>query len=387
MLPILRAQLTCCRCHKSIELHEKRHRAIGVLRDSLLQLVEKGAEGTYFVAGVSGNGKPCQHEISALLMMKAERTGKKSTEDDQTTKTISVDQKDSESLSPRLVITSGNTADNEAESIARTPTLSRHLSRITRGAENEGTCVDLHPLKNSRPGKNSTSLSIGRLNGEEHTESKPPKIQNHLLTAEEHERIHEALHPTPNSLLERATTSRGSTSLAKNEIIDANIAFSSATCNYTSLQEAAHKKKMSCNNGIDKSSRTTVDDSQITAILQRLGICNDMSLDRSRKCQSLLGRLRHAIYFGLVCVENEEREIMMRMAGYWRYVNRRTYNAMVRHSQLWDWATSAKLEELESSDHDAEDDDEGAQETAFQEITAYRRSRRDVTMIRITIHW
>lgn len=38
---------------------------------------------------------------------------------------------------------------------------------------------------------------------------------------------------------------------------------------------------------------------------------------------------------------------MMRMAGYWRYVNRRTYNAMVRNNQLWDWATGEKLEELD----------------------------------------
>ena len=345
MAPILRALLTRYRCHRSVELHEKRHRAIGVLRDSILQLIQKNDEGMSSVAGLGGNGKPYQSESSALLIMKAERAGQ-SVVGDQKTEIISVAQEDSSSP-PRLVIANGSATSHEVKKTVRMTTPSRHLSHTTRGAENQKTYSVFDSLTDSHPGKN--------------TARKSSRFQNHPLTAAEHERINEALHSRPEFYLERAATSRGNSSLAKNEIIDANIAFNSTTFNYPLLQEAAHQKMIVWKKGIKKSSKKAIDDSRITTILHRLGICHDVSLFRSKKCQSLLGRLRHAIYLDLVSVENEEREIMMRMAGYWRYVNRRTYNAMVRHNQLWDWATGAKLEELEISDYDEEEDEDAQQ--------------------------
>ena len=58
---------------------------------------------------------------------------------------------------------------------------------------------------------------------------------------------------------------------------------------------------------------------------------------------------------------------MQRMEGYWRYVNRRAYNRMVRKGELWDCGTGGRLVELEegegeSGDGEAEGDGEGGAE-------------------------
>ena len=66
----------------------------------------------------------------------------------------------------------------------------------------------------------------------------------------------------------------------------------------------------------------------------------------------------------LVALDNEQAETMQRMAGYWRYANRRTYNQMVKNNELWDWATGAKLPEIEEESEleSIEEEDEDAAE-------------------------
>lgn len=165
------------------------------------------------------------------------------------------------------------------------------------------------------------------------------KYANDPLTAVELEKIHNAVHGSP---------CRGNTTnLVKTKSAD-------------SSKFDAKQKKTASKNGNSRSSCIPVeDDARIPAIIRRLGISDgDVSPDnKNKKFHSVLTQLRHAIALDLVSVENEEREIMMRMAGYWRYVNRRTYNAMVRNNQLWDWATGEKLDELDVSGSDDGDDD------------------------------
>ena len=334
-----------------------------MLRDSLLQLVNKRADGMHSVAGIGKCLKTCQTDDNGLLMRKLEGVGKR-VEKDQRADMSLVHQEDPESLVPRWMSANVGTSDSEAHGAVKTSTRKWHVSRTTRIAENERTSGGLDSSISSLSEQDSTNRPpIARLIENEPMETKTHRIQNDIRTAEEQKRIHEALHPPPLSLLpDKANTS------THNDIIAANIAFNSATSKYSSPQKTAYKKIMACNNDIDESgSTTTIDDSQITAILQRLGIDNDILLDRSKKCRLLLAQLRHDIDLDLVSVDNEERETMMRMAGYWRYVNRRTYNAMVRNNQLWDWATGAKLEELEVTDHETEDGNEDAQAAVSQE--------------------
>ncbi|KAI9836653.1 MAG: hypothetical protein M1819_001287 [Sarea resinae] len=90
----------------------------------------------------------------------------------------------------------------------------------------------------------------------------------------------------------------------------------------------------------------------VEAILARLGVQQSSSGSKQRK--GLAEKLSQAIRGDLDVVDNENRETMMRMAGYWRYVNKKTYNHMVENNTIWDWHTGARLARVEEEE-DAEE--------------------------------
>lgn len=106
-----------------------------------------------------------------------------------------------------------------------------------------------------------------------------------------------------------------------------------------------------------------------TSILKKLGIrVNVAKAAKARK--ALDSKLRSAILNDLVASENEQAETMQRMAGYWRYVNKRTYNQMVENNELWDWATGAKLPKIEEYELDViEEEDESVDEGTLEGST------------------
>lgn len=195
---------------------------------------------------------------------------------------------------------------------------------------------------------------------------------NGPLTAEELERIHDALHP-------KAVTCRGngdiSTNPLKNQTKNKNknsnksvvvVVDSTITKSDKKVRKPTRNaKSCCCTRSNNRSSGTTSikpDDPLITTILHRLGISETVissapnnQITKDKRFRALLTQLRTAIAADLVSVENEERETMMRMAGYWRYVNRRTYNAMVRNNSLWDWETGGKLREVDFDEVSEED--------------------------------
>ncbi|MCJ1483596.1 hypothetical protein MMC06_003764, partial [Schaereria dolodes] len=180
-----------------------------------------------------------------------------------------------------------------------------------------------------------------------------------VITAEEVRRIREALHPTHE---QSGTENTGAMryvndGLLNNSTINNNIAFNTNTFSYGSLRQQVHIKKLSKARGISPtlSNSTSQDSSALPLILCRLGLSvTKMVCSKDRK--AFMSKLKEAIQSDLVTTENEERDTMKRMAGYWRYVNKRTYNCMVRNNELWDWRTGAKLEEIEE-----EDEEEGSQ--------------------------
>lgn len=111
-----------------------------------------------------------------------------------------------------------------------------------------------------------------------------------------------------------------------------------------------------------------------TVILKTLGI--KTSIAKATKARKILdSKLRTAIVNDLIAVDNEQAETMERMAGYWRYANRRTYNQMVENNELWDWATGAKLQKIEEeSDLEVIEEEEeslegGTSEESISEFT------------------
>lgn len=181
-----------------------------------------------------------------------------------------------------------------------------------------------------------------------------------VITQEDLALVERALHPE--SEQQASTVSKGQ-GLADNHTIDENIAFTANTYKWAGLRQGVHAKKIAKNNGGKQKPNTPQQDNEIlNPIFVSLGVIANLS-KASKQRKSLDAKLRAAILGDLVAFENDQVERMQRMAGYWRYANRRTYNEMVRNNELWDWATGEKLPEIrEEVELDAiEEEDENAE--------------------------
>ena len=141
-----------------------------------------------------------------------------------------------------------------------------------------------------------------------------------LVTQEDLAAIERALHPQSEK---EASTFCKDQGLANNRTIDENIAFNANTFKWGELRQGVHAKKVAKINGKQKPNTPEQDNKILSPIFAQLGIdINVSKANRERK--SLDAKLRAAILGDLVAFENDQVETMQRMAGYWRYANRRT---------------------------------------------------------------
>ena len=175
------------------------------------------------------------------------------------------------------------------------------------------------------------------------------------LTKSEINQVKEVLHPSYSS-------SHGcpdSRDPLRSSTIEANIAFNPSTFKYASLRADVYQKKVLKNKISPKSldkERLQSEDAEITLFIEELGIDMSDFNGCTKQRRSLIAKLKQAIRNDLKCVANENQQRMMRLAGYWRYANRRTYNHMVEKNQIWDWETGAKLEVIDEGEEANEED-------------------------------
>jgi len=181
------------------------------------------------------------------------------------------------------------------------------------------------------------------------------KSRVNVISTEDVKRIAEAIHPLTGGTLGTKSHSRqNSGDLMDNMIIMDNIGFVSHTFEYYNSQvrrEYGAKKAAKAKGGPQTPSPTigeTID------ILGRLNIQTTV-ISASKERRGLLAKLREAIRNDITTVENEDRETMMRKAGYFRYASRRAYNAMIRNNQIWDWVSGCKLDEVDEEDEESDE--------------------------------
>lgn len=163
-----------------------------------------------------------------------------------------------------------------------------------------------------------------------------------VISQDDLNKVEKALHPDSEHQTREISKGQG---LADNHTIEQNIAYNANTYQWGKLRQGVHAKKMAKNNGGKQRQNTQQDNEILEPIFASLRISTNIS-KTSKERKSLDSRLRAAILGDLVASENDQAETMQRMAGYWRYVNKRTYNEMVRNNELWDWATGEKLPEI-----------------------------------------
>ena len=300
-------------CRKSNEIHDKRHREIA----ELLQRVLEGDEAAVVSSPLSTKKrKTRKSDVFEYYKSSTDFTNELDTEQDNWADSSTLNDDDMELIRTDLVDKKENAGSKKAQKAERK--IARNQNRFK------------------------------------------------VLTFDDVKKVSEALHPLVdrNPLIDQTNNHHNSPVLPNNATINANIAFNTHTFRYSTLRPDIHIKKILKANGTPTSTisskipaPTSPQDSPlITTILHRLGVLPP-PIHPHKERKTLLARLRNLIATDIECVDNEDRETMMRMAGYWRYANRRTYNAMIRNNQLWDWETGAKLEEIEEGEGD---EDEGS---------------------------
>lgn len=174
------------------------------------------------------------------------------------------------------------------------------------------------------------------------------QARSNVITQAEMEDVQRSLHPELGKSAEEGKQVQNGQGLADNKTIEDNIAFNSHTFKWGSLRQAIHQKKITRSNESRNSAIPDLEEQNdiLDPILNSLGIRVNVS-KATKERKSLETKLRNAIMEDVLAFQNEQAEKMQRMAGYWRYVNRRTYNQMVKNNELWDWATGQKLPEIE----------------------------------------
>ncbi|KAL8658834.1 MAG: hypothetical protein Q9226_000767 [Calogaya cf. arnoldii] len=290
--------LVFARCRKSAELHDKRHREIA----SLLLKIKNIDDSDERVLGSVPNGKR-KHRTRDILDIEylqdshsLERTG----EDDEWADSSTLNDEDQETRRPGILGMKENYTPGRTRKAERKQARSSSLLQVVTPPLMNKIDASLHPESHTSEDK---SDGPGDVNG----------------------------------------------AALSHEIIQDNLAFNTGNFEAATMRQSIHAKRAMKSNGIGKiSSKTPRNEAGMAALLGELGV---VPISRpSKERAALMKQLKTAIRDDIDKVENENRDTMMRMAGYWRYVNRKTYNFMVRNNQIWDWTTGQKLEEIEEEE-------------------------------------
>ena len=172
-----------------------------------------------------------------------------------------------------------------------------------------------------------------------------------VITQDDMGNVQRSLHPELEKTAEQEKRYQNGQGLTDNRTIEENITFNNHTFNWGCLRQGIHQKKIIKANDSRKPVILDLEEQNeiLDPVLTSLGVrVNVLKATKERK--SLETKLRNAIVEDVLAFQNEQDEKMQRMAGYWRYVNRRTYNEMVKNNELWDWATGQKLPEIEEGE-------------------------------------
>ncbi|KAL9597118.1 MAG: hypothetical protein Q9219_005340 [cf. Caloplaca sp. 3 TL-2023] len=292
----------CDACRKSAELHDKRHREIATLLLNVRRIDDE--EQAVLSPITNGKRKTRKSDILGAFKMPQGLENIHGESEWGDSSTLNGDESDSTSLeSPMLV--EKYTPKRLIKAERKRARRSCHVQVITPGLMKTIDAV-LHP------------------------ESSPH-----------------------NDRLEKSGETRDASSSKR--IIEDNLAFNPNCFKLSSIRQSVHMKKLLKANGVGSvpSSKDSREDTDMISIVEQFGILA-YPVHSSKERSVLMKQLWNAIRDDAEKVENENRDTMMRMAGYWRYVNRKTYNFMVRQGHVWDWTTGRKLEEIDEDDEGSE---------------------------------
>ncbi|KAL2011148.1 hypothetical protein VTN00DRAFT_3866 [Thermoascus crustaceus] len=298
---------SCDACKNSNELHGKRHREIAMLIKKIQEIDEV--------------------EDAATTTSKARR--KSSCNEAPTTDKVQMEE-DKE-----------NVGINEGSS--KTP------PRLSgRSGLSDRCSISSCPLLPSSDGSKAKQIRLQKL-AARHAKAATKVLERQAqansltVTAESLEEVDIAIHGHPMTL---STEDRE----------EFNVSLRSEIQDFKRLQqdtadENAKQKKAA---KLVDQEKDSLQSKYIVSIISKLGV-NPPIDEGSKERRILIGKLGYAIKADIETVANEAKETMKRQTAYWRYVNKKMYNNMVRNNELVNWETGEKLQELELEDDEKED--------------------------------
>ena len=166
-----------------------------------------------------------------------------------------------------------------------------------------------------------------------------------VITAGDLDHVQSVLHPE--DLVASSRRPSDYQALVDSKTVRANVAFNVHCMTWKMMHTSCHQKRLEKaerEDAVRQDRKVHIHD-----LLANFGV--KRAPNRSSKNRKLsLNKLVAAVEADLVAHANEQVETMQRMAGFFRYVNKRTYNIMVRISEIWDWSTGEKLPEIDEDD-------------------------------------
>ncbi|MCJ1390686.1 hypothetical protein MMC18_003547 [Xylographa bjoerkii] len=255
----------------------------------------------------------------------------------------------------REIVALDHTAQERAES-SKAPA-SRRRSSIAWGAwDTDGSSLKPPDSPDARP---SAEEALGAAfcgnKKDKKAEQSARRAKAHtgkIVTADDVARWEAALHPP--------SPERGDTDAAT---IAAALGYTPQLSAGIAIRQDAHAKKALRRNTLTNPTTPETKAAIIDTLLAKLDITESTARYVGKEGKAQMCKLRGLIETHLTVSANEEQHRMQRMEGYWRYVNRRAYNRMVRKGELWDWGTGGQLVEIEESEGSGWDvEDEGVEE-------------------------
>ena len=330
------------RCKTTIETHDKRHREIVDLNRALLENDQSATGGS----PITVRKKPRRSTVSSNSDSSCNTEGPEK---------LNLEDCGNSSTSPFRHIPRRSTVSSSSDSSCNT--------EEGLGKSDLEDCDDSSALADDELDREDQMqpdfLHVIGHGNQAKAERKTAKHQADVrpITESDLKRLNLILHPDLAS--QEVKYNRGSSQGLTSHAVEDNITFNPQFHRYADLRlSVSEKNAIKANRhqqirGLPedpKEQKTLID-----SILEKLGI--SVALKRSYKDRKACEKLRTLIFNDLVSAANEAACTMERMAGYWRYVNRRQYNHMIRTNEIWDWATGAKLPEIEEETDICESDE------------------------------
>lgn len=176
----------------------------------------------------------------------------------------------------------------------------------------------------SRHNSNAASGSISKKDRKAAKKAAKAADRPKFVTAKEVKRVGDVLHPQEEDAEEFEKA------LLEDENINENLYYHSGTANTVEMRHSFIRQERSGKPDL------IVEKAEVDRIMAELKVV-DAGEVKDKQTRALITSIAKAVEEDLIHVHNEERLIMRRKGGFWRWASRKAYDRLCANNRIWDW--------------------------------------------------